>query len=202
MNATTVYVSLTMARRRSEAEPDGHGSTCGVAKPHPYLEGSSHPLRDRQMLYGFAAIPLWGGNTPYVSGRLPNPLPRRQMLYRICGVGTPSYPGLLMCLGSARPTSVIQGLIAHSILRALRCRPPPAPPVPSRDARHWEALAGRLHPGDGLHRHLRQPPRVRVPGAQRVLVGLCGSRTLTGSSVDTCWLDSKARWHAATAQRC
>jgi hypothetical protein len=25
MNATTVYVSVTMARRRSEAEPDGHG---------------------------------------------------------------------------------------------------------------------------------------------------------------------------------
>jgi hypothetical protein len=39
------------------------------------------------------------------------------MLYRICGVGTPSYPGLLTCLGSARPTGVMQGLIAPSVLR-------------------------------------------------------------------------------------
>jgi hypothetical protein len=44
------------------------------------------------------------------------------MLCRICEVGTPSYPGLLKCLGSARPTGVMQGLIAHSVLRAPRGR--------------------------------------------------------------------------------
>ena len=39
------------------------------------------------------------------------------MLYRICGVDTPSYPGLLAFVGSARPTGVVQGLIAPSVLR-------------------------------------------------------------------------------------
>jgi hypothetical protein len=44
------------------------------------------------------------------------------MLYRICGVNTPSYPGFLRYLGSARPTGVMPGLIAHSVLRAPRGR--------------------------------------------------------------------------------
>ena len=44
-------------------------------------------------------------------------LTRSQMLNRICRVAMLSYPGPAMCLSSARPTRVMRGLIAHSVLR-------------------------------------------------------------------------------------
>jgi hypothetical protein len=39
---------------------------------------------------------LWGGNTPYVSGRLPNPLPRRYVLYTMRQAGSTITSGWLL----------------------------------------------------------------------------------------------------------
>ena len=42
-------------------------SGCGVAKPYPYLEGLSHPLRDRQRVTCGSIVFAWRNRRPAVT---------------------------------------------------------------------------------------------------------------------------------------
>jgi len=96
----------------------GHGAPTCTLSAHSVLWGGKISSRVCGVLAGLIRpasdvelVPL-----PRRQG-VRDPVPRSQMLYRICGVDPPSYPGLLTCLGCARPTGVMQGLIAPSVLR-------------------------------------------------------------------------------------